>query len=65
LERAAARVLLYVCRRGLRGVVEVAPSWMVEDILLALAVCRSENAVPKMVEDILLALVEPEFVDAF
>jgi len=36
IERAAARVLLYAYKRRLRGVVAVAPAWMVEDILLAL-----------------------------
>ena len=35
LERAAVRLLLYVHKRRLRGVVEVAPSWMVEENLSA------------------------------
>ena len=30
-----ARLLLHVNKRGLRGVVEVAPAWMVEEILSA------------------------------
>jgi hypothetical protein len=35
LERAAARLMLYAYKRRLRGVVEVAPPWMVEEILSA------------------------------
>ena len=34
-ERALARVLLYAYKRRLRGVVEAAPAWIVEEILSA------------------------------
>jgi len=45
VERAAARLLLFVYKRRLRGVVEVAPSWMVEEILSASGHIGDDRAV--------------------
>ena len=51
IEPTAARLLLYACKRRLRGVVEVTPLWVVEEILSASTCIGDRRAVLWMREN--------------
>ena len=51
LERKLARLLLYVYKRRLRGIVEAAPPWVSEEILSASERTADDRAVLWMSEN--------------